>query len=306
MSFRLFIYYCALSGGAGALFGWALGRGLSPDRGLLDQGLKGFWLGVALALALSLVDGLWNFSLRQVYAILARVSSALVVGGMAGLLGGLAGEALYSWRHWGIFLVFGYTLVGLLIGLSVGVFDLVVSLAANRDAHGALRKVINGLIGGAAGGVFGGTVSLAVRALWSRLFQEKHSDLLWTPSAAGFFALGASIGLMIGLAQVILKEAWLKVEAGFRAGRELILARPEITIGRAESCDVGLFGDATVDLLHATIQRQDNAHVLRDAGSSSGTYVNDERIEAPKILRSGDVIRVGHAVLRFGERSREG
>ena len=30
---------------------------------------------------------------------------------------------------------------------------------------------------------------------------------------------------MIGLAQVILKEAWIKVDAGFRAGRELILHR---------------------------------------------------------------------------------
>jgi pSer/pThr/pTyr-binding forkhead associated (FHA) protein len=111
---------------------------------------------------------------------------------------------------------------------------------------------------------------------------------------------------MIGLAQVILKEAWLKVEQGFRAGRELILARPEITIGRAEICDVGLFGDAAVDLLHAIIQRQKNAHVIHDAGSTTGTFVNEERIEVPKVLHSGDVIRIGRSVLRFGERARKG
>jgi hypothetical protein len=262
------------------------------------------WLGITLALALALVDGLWNFSLRQALSILVRVVTALFVGGMAGLLGGLLGEALFSRRHWGIFLVFGYTLVGLLIGASVGVFDLLASLAANRDSRGALRKVINGLIGGCVGGILGGVVSFLIRAGLGRLFEDKPSDLLWSPSAAGFFALGFCIGLMIGVAQVILKEAWLKVETGFRAGREMILTRPEITIGRAEACDVGLFGDPTVERLHATIQCQGRHYVVEDAGSAGGTFVNDERIGRACVLRSGDVIRVGRTVLRFGERAR--
>jgi hypothetical protein len=306
MSFRVFVYYCALSGGAGALLGWVFGRVLGGGQGLVAQGLKGFYLGIALALALSLVDGLWNFSVRQTFSILVRVVTALFVGGMAGLLGGLAGEVLYGWRQWGVFLVLGYTLVGMLIGLSVGVFDLLASLAANRNSRGALRKVVNGLVGGAVGGILGGIVSLVVRGVWARLFHDKPSDLLWSPSAGGFFALGACIGLMIGLAQVILKEAWIKVEAGFRAGRELILARPEITIGRAENCDVGLFGDPSVERLHATISRQGNRYVVQDAGSAAGTLVNDEAISSARILRSGDVIRIGRAVLRFGERTREG
>ena len=108
---------------------------------------------------------------------------------------------------------------------------------------------------------------------------------------------------MIGLAQVILKEAWIKVESGFRPGRELILAQPEVTIGRGESCDVGLFGDPGVERLHAVIQRQGNVYLVRDAGSAGGTFVNDEPIHQPRVLRSGDAIRVGRCVLRFGERT---
>ena len=76
---------------------------------------------------------------------------------------------------------------------------------------------------------------------------------MWTPSAAGFVALGLCIGLLIGAAQVILKEAWVKVEEGFRPGRELIVSKGEIVIGRAESCDVGLFGDNAVERTHARI-----------------------------------------------------
>ena len=163
--------------------------------------------------------------------------------------------------------------------------------------------MVNGLIGGAIGGLLGGAVSLLLRGSWGQFFHDKPPDLLWSPAAAAFVALGACIGLMIGLAQVILKEAWLKVESGFRPGRELILARPEITIGRAESCDVGLFGDPTVDRLHATIQRQGNVYLVHDAGSATGTFVNEEPIHQPRILQSGDVIRVGRCVLRFGERA---
>ena len=135
------------------------GRRLTSGETLLTQGLKGLWLGVALALALALLDALWNFSHQKVVAILARASTAVVIGGMAGLLGGLLSGALYSRWPLGAFRVLGYTLVGLLIGLSVGVFDLLANLAANRDPHGALRKVVNGLIGGTLGGVLGGFVA---------------------------------------------------------------------------------------------------------------------------------------------------
>ena len=47
------------------------------------------------------------------------------------------------------------------------------------------------------------------------------------------------------------------VEAnGFRPGRQILLTRPETTIGRAESCDIGLFGDPAVERLHARITRE--------------------------------------------------
>jgi pSer/pThr/pTyr-binding forkhead associated (FHA) protein len=97
----------------------------------------------------------------------------------------------------------------------------------------------------------------------------------------------------------------VKVEAGFRRGRELILAKPEMTIGRAESCDIGLFGDPTVERLHARIWREGNRYLLADAGTNTGTFVNDQRIIQPVPLHSGDAIRLGNCVLRFGERRKK-
>src|SRR5262249_26977305 len=117
--------------------------------------------------------------------------------------------------------------------------------------------------------------------------------------------LGSCIGLMIGLAQVILKEAWLSVEEGFRSGRELLLTRAETTIGRGESCDLGLFGDNAIERLHARILLEKRRYVVVHAGEEGETFVNEDLVgKTPVPLRSGDRIRVGKSVLRFGERQK--
>ena len=61
---------------------------------------------------------------------------------------------------------------------------------------------------------------------------------------------------------------------------KLILAKPEITIGRSEGCDIGLFGDPDVDRLHARILHQGDEYLVADAGSAAGTFVNDLRCSA--------------------------
>ena len=308
MSFRLFIYYCALCGGGGAFLGWMLGRPVSLSGSVvLSQGIKGMLLGFAVTLALGLVDALWVFSLKRFVAIGLRVATAVVVGTMGGLLGGLVGQALYGWTDWGLFRVFGWTITGFLIGVSLGVFDLLSSLASGQDPGAALRKIVKGVLGGTVGGILGGILSLVLYSGFTRLLRAdpETGERLWSPIAWGFVALGACIGLLIGLAQVILKEAWLKVEAGFRKGREVILSKPEVTLGRAESCDIGLFGDPRIAKVHARIRVQGNRHVLIDEGSEDGTYVNDEPIHGSQVLRSGDSIRLGNCVLRFGERQKQ-
>lgn len=307
MSFRLFIYYCALCGGTGAFVGWALGRPLDISHKVVSQGVKGMLLGLSVALALGLLDAWWTFSLRRILIAGLRVTTAVVVGGMGGLLGGLLSQALYGWKEWTVFFVFGWTITGFLIGVSLGVFDLLANLVQGQDPAPALRKVFKGVLGGTAGGLLGGVLSLLLYGGWNKLLRANADieDHLWSPSAWGFVALGVCIGLLIGLAQVILKEAWLRIEAGFRKGREILLDRPEVTLGRAENCDIGLFGDPSIDKLHARIRLEGHRRVLVDEGSSTGTYVNDERIHGAQMLRSGDAIRLGNCVLRYRERQKQ-
>jgi hypothetical protein len=307
MSFRLFIYYCALCGAWAALLAWAYGRVAFRAAGdLVDRaaeaGLQGLVLGLFVSFSLGLLDALWNLPLRRWPQIAARVGTAVLVGAVGGLIGGIAGQTLFSWKPLAAFLVFGWAVTGLLIGASVGVFEILAGLLRKEAVKGRLRKIRSGIAGGALGGLLGGLLSVQIHDGWRHFFHDKPPDALWSPSATGFVALGLCIGLLIGMAQVILREAWLRVEAGRRPGREMILSKPVVTIGRAESCDLGLFGDPAVERQHARIVEDGGRYLLADLGTPGGTLLNGTRVGGPTPLRAGDAIQVGGYVLRFRER----
>jgi hypothetical protein len=302
MSFRFFIYWCALCGGWAAAAGWALGRLIAGGDPLGGAGVKGMYLGMLIALALGVVDALWVFSLRQLRHVLPRVLICTAVGTVGGLVGGVAGQLLFDWKNLAALLILGWVLTGLMVGVSLGTFDLLRDWVRQEDLRGSGRKVLRGVLGGTLGGLLGGFLYWELRDAGAGLLPNRAD--LWSPSLLGFVALGLCIGLMIGVAQVVLKEAWLLVEAGFRKGREVPLTRPLLTVGRAESCDLGLFGDPAIDRLHARILRRGDGYLVADAGSAGGTFVNDVRVAGPTPLRSGDVIRVGGARLRFRERQK--
>jgi Inner membrane component of T3SS, cytoplasmic domain len=313
MSFRLFIYYCAICGAWAAFVGWLFGRGAPishEDHPYILEGLKAFLLGLTVALALGLVDAIWNVPLNRHATIALRGLTAVVIGGVGALVSGVVGEFFQQQTQnvaliAAVFFVLAWTITGLLIGVSLGAFETVTSLASGKDLRGAMRKAANGAIGGALGGFLGGLLAFTLRVILTTFFAASQGEREpLTPSAWGFVILGLCIGLLIGLTQVILKDAWVKVESGFRAGRELMLTKDETTIGRAETCDLGLFGDNTIERLHASIKRVNNRFILLDAESTSGTYVNDQRVSQPTPLCAGDAIRVGRSVLRFGERAK--
>jgi hypothetical protein len=304
MSLRLFVYWCALCGAWAALAGWAAGRVASGEHPVASAAFKALFLGMLVALALSLLDVLWSYSLRQVRQVVPRVLTSTAGGAAGGLVGGFAGQLLYGLVPHAAFFILGWAITGFLIGASLVFFDLLARYVQRRSLRGGVRKTMQATLGGTVGGILGGFLSLRLKDAAGGLFPDVPVEDLWSPSALGFVVLGLCIGLMIGLAQVLFKESWIRFEAGRRRGREMILTRPQMTIGRAESCDIGLFGDGAVEKLHARLDRLADGYVLTDAGSGSGTFVNGQRIQAPTLLRSGDRIGVGDAVLRFEERQK--
>src|SRR5436190_2386128 len=58
--------------------------------------------------------------------------------------------------------------------------------------------------------------------------------------------------------------------------------------------------DNTVSRRHAELVPMDDNWVLRDLGSSNGTYINGQRVTNRYILKLGDQIRVGRTLMVFG------
>ena len=76
-------------------------------------------------------------------------------------------------------------------------------------------------------------------------------------------------------------ESLLQVRLVFKPGdanvTELPISQDEIVIGRGRDCDIVL-NDKKSSRRNSTIVRQGLTFVIRDLGSSNGTYVNGERV----------------------------
>ncbi len=301
MSFRRFIYYSTLVGAWAAFIGWLLARLVSPGNVTAQGTIYGFFLGLCVAFGLSLIDALWNFNVGRFGAIFLRVATAMAVGMLgSAACGGMVG-LLFSWSQWSFIFIFSYIVLGLLVGLSVSVFDLLAGLA-RKDVRGPLTKVIKCVLGGTFGGILGGVIAWVLRFPVSGLLGDPGGNDLWSPTALAFVTLGGLIGLLVGASQVVLMEAWVKVEAGFRPGRDLILSRDRTVIGRAEGSDIALFGDQGVEKQHAVILQERGAYYLEPLPNTPGTFVNQQPITARTRLRAGDLIQVGRSQLRFSQR----
>ena len=95
----------------------------------------------------------------------------------------------------------------------------------------------------------------------------------------------------------VAKEACLVVIYGLELGKKFNLNRPQIIIGRSSKADIQIDQEA-VSRNHCKIINTGKAILLRDMGSTNGTYINDELIDE-YVLRDGDYIKVGRSIFKF-------
>src|SRR5262245_39108967 len=132
MSFRWYVYYCALLGGCAAYVGWALGRVPPVQVPVWLAAVRGMFVGLTLAVGLTLVDVTWHPGGRGGVDVGLRVLVAGLIGGASGFVGGMLGQLLYSGTRLELFLVFGWTVTGILVGAAPGAFDL---LSRQSEEH---------------------------------------------------------------------------------------------------------------------------------------------------------------------------
>ena len=98
-----------------------------------------------------------------------------------------------------------------------------------------------------------------------------------------------------GETQAILVQVY---PSGPNLGRRFVLRGPAHVVGRLPELDISLDENA-VSRNHARISLGSYGWCVEDLGSTNGSHVNDERISGSKLLRDGDLLRFGSAILKF-------
>lgn len=91
--------------------------------------------------------------------------------------------------------------------------------------------------------------------------------------------------------------ASLFVIQGRDQGTRFQLEEPSHTIGRTQSNSIRLH-DTEVSRAHAELVRQGDIYLVRDLGSSNGTFVNGRTVHEHE-LKSGDQLQVGRSLLLY-------
>ena len=88
---------------------------------------------------------------------------------------------------------------------------------------------------------------------------------------------------------------------GPEMGRRVQVGTEPVIIGRGAQCEIQV-DQESVSRNHCRIRFNGTEFLVRDLGSTNGTYVNDDRIDSAK-LKPGDEVLIGrfHLIVARGE-----
>lgn len=281
MSLTLKMIYGMLTGAWGGFIAWLLLDpllGLEPANPYLDALLNGAIVGVCVG---ALIGGFGGIVERSLGQFLRGVSSGLIMGLLGGAIGLVLGEFLFQ--------AFGQITPVRAIGWAI--FGVAIGAGEGLVAR-SWRRMLFGLLGGFVGGLLGSFVFVGVRqALALPGFSR----------ALGFTILGALIGLFVGLVPVVVGTLIGKlrvISPGRNEGKEILLDKPVIRIGRYDGCDLGLYGDKSIQMRHAEIRRDPQGYFIQPL-EGAPLRVNNQPTQNHR-LQKGDRIGIGREEIVFG------
>ena len=82
-------------------------------------------------------------------------------------------------------------------------------------------------------------------------------------------------------------------------GQDFDLDSAQLTIGRGRQNDIAIGSDEYASARHARFEPRQDGVWVQDLGSTNGTFLNGARLEHPRRLTPGDVVRIGETDLRY-------
>jgi hypothetical protein len=124
----------------------------------------------------------------------------------------------------------------------------------------------------------------------SRDLRLPQESFILAPSSQG--VRSAPRGPQIGRLVVVKSP-------DFDEGEDFELDSTQLTIGRGGQNDIAIPSDEYASARHARFEPRQDGVWVQDLGSTNGTYLNGMRLEHPRRLTQGDIVRVGETDLRY-------
>lgn len=142
-----------------------------------------------------------------------------------------------------------------------------------------------------------------------RAYFQPKSSLFGAGGKVPGWAFAIPLLSIAGLVGISLRNIERRYRTGHlsvvkgRASRKEIDINSIVSLGRDERNALGLFQDNRIDQYHAEVQRERGRYLIKDKGTSSGTFVNQKKIAGDYPLTDGDVIDIGSTRIVFSQGS---
>ena len=265
-------------------------------------------------LVFSLVAGFIGLAIGAVDGIVCHLPLRALLAGSVGLLVGLlggfvaqivAGLVYMPINHWAqqqatgsgsglttfgfLAQMMGRTLAWALAGTAMGL--------GQGIALRSKRLLLYGFIGGIVGGLLGGLLFDPIDLL---LLGIEKPSAHWS-RLVGFGVIGASVGAMIGIVELLARDVWLRMTEGPLAGKEFLMFKDIMRIGASPRCEIYLFNDPDVAGRHATLRSTGEQCEIAATAPGHAVLVNDLPVDRAR-LRHGDRIVLGRTAFVFQKR----
>jgi len=100
------------------------------------------------------------------------------------------------------------------------------------------------------------------------------------------------------------EDAVLTVTAGNMSGQEISIDDDKLSLGRSADNDI-VIDDQNVSRSHAALTYRDGSFYVEDKGSSTGTFVGNEKISSVTKLQSGATLTIGTTAMTLSYTSEE-
>jgi hypothetical protein len=159
------------------------------------------------------------------------------------------------------------------------------------------RLLIYGLLGGIVGGLLGGLLFDPIDLI---LLGPDKPSAAWS-RLIGFAVIGLSVGGMIGVVELLARDAWLRMTQGPLTGKEFLIFKDVMKVGCSPRSDIYLFNDPLVAEHHAILRAIGDECEVEARQSASPVLLNNRAITRAR-LRHGDNVTIGRTSFIFQQR----